>query len=430
MTGFEIALVAILVACILASGFFSGSETAIVATPKERVHQLANKGTRGEKLAELVQEYDRTLGVLLVANNFVNILAASIGTVLTVDFLSEITSPQGAEAWGPWISTVALTSLILVIGEITPKTLAANHPDRFAMAVAPTIWWLGVLIRYPARFFIWVSRGLLRLLGFSPSSMTIATEQDILALAAISEAAGEIESAEREILESLFELADRPVRDIMTPRLEVVALEEGITPDQARKAAARYGHSRFPVIPPGGTLDDLIGILSSKDLLRSENVDSIDRLIREPVFVPESTPILTALQRLRNQGAGLAVVLDEHGGADGVVTIKDLISELVGDLTDEYDPKEPSAFRIGSRAWVVDGRFPVEELDNTIGAELPKGEYTSIAGLLLAQTGRIPEAGDAIIVDGLLFTVLRMDRRRIDRIRVELAPESGQEETD
>lgn len=426
MTTFQFVLSGILFLCIGGSGFFSGSETALVAMPRERVHQLAEQGARGRRLAELTKDLEKTIGVLLVANNFVNILAASIATILAVDFITAISDPQRGETLGPWVATLILTAVILIVGEITPKTYAARRPDRWALRVATPLWWIARGLAPIATVFTTVGRWILRLFGIGHGHVAVATEEDIRALALLSAEAGEIEPEEVEILESLFKLADRPVRDVMTPRLDVVALESPISLEEARGAVTDSGHSRFPVVPAGGTLDDVVGVLYVKDIVRHERDDrSIDRSVREPYFVPEATSILTALQGMRRQMQSFAVVLDEHGGVDGVVTIKDLVSELIGDIQDEYDPKEPSVIRLGPSSWMVEGLVPVEDLEDAVGRPLPRGPYSSTGGLFLAVGGAIPDVGDAVEVDGVTMTVIRMDRRRIDRVRVDLAPRSG-----
>ena len=421
MSGVQIALLVILVLCVGMSGLFSGSETAIVAMPSERVQALSERGPRGRRLAALVDDTERTLGTLLVANNFVNILAASIATILTVDLISALIDPASGEAFGPWVATLALTALVLVVGEITPKTLAARHPDSFALFVAPTIWSLSKVLAPIARVFIAAAGVLLRLFGVREGLVTTATEDDIMALAVLSEAAGEIHPEERKMLESLFELADRPVRDVMTPRVEVVSLEAGSSEQSARQAVGMHGHSCFPVVARGGTLDDLTGILFVKDLLRRSANGNIDTLVREPVYVPESASVLTALQELRTRRVAFAVVLDEHGGVEGVVTVKDLVSELVGEIQDEYDPREPSIYRLSDTMWVVEGRVAVEDVEEEVGIELPHGPFTSIGGLFLFEAGRIPDAGEQVFLEEVKLTVLRMDKRRIDRIRIEVA---------
>lgn len=411
----QIILLIVLGLCILSSGFLSGSETAVVAVPRERAHQLARRGKRGRHLESLLADLEGTIGTLLLANNFVNILAASVATTLAIDLIGG--------AWGPWVATVAITAIILVIGEITPKTLAARQPDQFAIAVAGILWRMSRLLRPIAHVFVSISRAILRLVGVSRvNTAGLITEDDIRAMAALGEEAGEIEEAEREIIESLFSLADRPVREVMTPRVDIVTLEDPLTTQKVREAVAATGHSRYPVIAEGTDLDHMLGVLYVKDLLRAEEdlaPAQIRRLLREPFYVPESTPVLTVLQQLRRRRAGFAAVLDEHGGFEGMITIKDLISELVGELQDEYDPGVPATVAIEDNAWIADGKVPVEELSEVVDVELPAGPYATAGGLFLSVSGDIPDEGDSIEVAGLRMTVLRMDRRRIDRLRIE-----------
>jgi putative hemolysin len=249
------------------------------------------------------------------------------------------------------------------------------------------------------------------------------TEADIMALAELGMHGGGIESVEREIINALFTLADRPVREVMTPRVDIVALTAPITADAVRTAVAAAGHSRFPVTD--GNLDELRGVLFVKDLLQlptEPNPDQIQSMLRLPTFVPESATILRVLQDMRARHFAFAVVLDEHGGVEGIVTIKDLVAELVGELQDEYDPGSPSVVRVGPRRWVADGRLPLEDLETAVGCHFPGGPYSTVGGLIMALAGRIPDEGDRIETEVCVFTVLAMDRNRIDRVQVEPAP--------
>jgi putative hemolysin len=403
----------VLAVCAVGSGFFSGSETALMALGRERVHQIDQHGKRGHRVAQLASDPDRTLSTLLVANNLVNILGASVATTLFIDLMGQ--------QWGPWVATGVVTAVVLVVGEITPKSLAARYPEKFSLAVAPTIVRLSVVLNPVSRLFRGVTRGLFRLLRIDvdPSS-TAVTEEDIRALAALSHAGGVIEKMEREIIEALFTLADRPVRDVMTPRVDIVMLTEPIDLDSVRDAVAAAGHSRYPVT--AGNVDELLGILYVKDILQlagNPTAKDIARLYRTPRFVPESTPILSVLQTLRKHKHAFAVVVDEHGGIEGIVTIKDLVAELVGELQDEYDPGAPTAVLMGSGEWLADGRLPIEDLETAIGRGLPPGPYATAGGLIMALAGRIPDEGDTVTAGEVRMTVLQMDRHRVDRLKVE-----------
>lgn len=413
MSGLHLLYIAILAVCILASGFFSGSETAIIGIQRERVHQLAARDRRGQKLEELVADPDRTLSTLLVANNFVNILAASVATALLIDL--------AGESWGPWIVTVVLTGIILVFGEIGPKTLAQRYPERFSLRVAGPVSRISNVLQPISTSFTWLTRSLFRIFRINlGEGVTPVTEDDIRAMAALSESSGEIEAAEREIIDALFSLADRPIREVMTPRVDMVSLTAPLTLEVVQDAVMATGHSRFPVV--ADTHDEILGILAVKDLLRlppSVASAEIARLLRPPTYIPESRPVLAVLQEMRHSRFGFGVVVDEHGGVEGIATTKDVISELVGSLRDEYDPTVPAIIPAGSGRWVVDGRTDVDELEAEVGTELPRGDYSTVAGLFMDLAGRIPDEGDRVHVDGITLTVLLMDRRRIARLRVE-----------
>lgn len=412
MTGIQIAYLAILGTCVLLSGFFSGSETALISVPRERVHQLLTSDRRARRVEALLEEPDRMLSTLLVANNFVNILGASVATVLCVDLLGE--------DWGPWVATAVVTAIILIVGEITPKSLATRYPERFSLLVAPPIYHLSRIIRPVSHFFLAIARGLFRLFRVGTGAdRSAVTEEDIRAMAVLGERTGDIASAEREIIDSVFSMADRTVRDVMTPRTEIHALDSPVTIDAVRGAVAATGHSRFPVIKDD--LDHLIGVLYVKDLLGmtgDPTTSDIHRVIRDPVYVPESKSVLDLLAEMRAGRLTFSVVTDEHGGIEGVVTIKDVVSELIGELQDEYDRGEPEVLELGPGEWLVDGRAPVEAAGDAIGVAFPDGDYATIAGLVLARTGRIPTRGDRITVDGVTIEVVRMDRNRVDRVRI------------
>ena len=409
----NIIYIAILAVCAVGSGFFSGSETALIGIGRERVHQVSTLGRRGRRVAQLVAEPERLLSTLLVANNLVNILGAAVATTLFISMIGE--------EWGPWLSTLVVTIVVLIFGEITPKTIAARYPERFSLAVAPTIWRLSLVLNPIARLFSAVTRGLLRVLRLSTNDDSRGvTEADIKALAELSAAGGEIEAAEREIIDSLFTLADRPVRDVMTPRVDIVTLGTPVSVQDVRDAVGNAAHSRFPVT--GGGLDDLVGILYVKDVLQLEKdpePDQIRTLLRKPTYVPEAAPVLQVLQDMQSRRFTMALVLDEHGGVEGLITIKDLVAELVGELQDEYDPGVPSIVPIGPGKWMADGRLPIDDFSDAMGHEFPEGPYSTLGGMFLSVAGHIPSDGHQLTVDSYRLVVMRMDRNRIDRIRVE-----------
>ncbi len=412
MSGLQFTYLMILSVCVLASGFFSGSETALIGIQRERVIQLVEKDRRGRFVDALINDSDAMLSTLLVANNFVNILAASVATVLFVDLI-------GAD-WGPWAATGTVTSVILVIGEITPKSLATRFPEQYSLFVAPTVWRLSRILRPISRFFLLITRGFLRIFGVKGGSPdTGVTEDDIRAMSVLAERSGDINPAEREIIHSLFSLADLSIRDVMTTRAEIHSLGSPTTFGEVKAMVAATGHSRFPMIKDD--LDNVLGVLYVKDLLAMSHEPStsdINRVLREPVFVPESKSVLNLLLEMRASRITFSLVTDEHGGVEGLVTTKDLIKELVGGLQDEYDPDEPTVLELGEDEWMVDGRVTVEDLSEHLGMVFPAGEYTTTAGLVIDISGRIPIVGDTIEGQGFTAEVTRMDRNRVDRIRL------------
>ena len=406
-------LLLVFTVCLLSSGFLSGSETALTAMPRERVQQLAGTGRRGRRLEALVLDLEGSIGTILIANNFVNILATSVAAALAISLVGE--------GWGTILSTVVVTVLVLVVGEVTPKTLAARYPEKYGLLAALPVWVLAVGLRPISRVFIGLGRGIIRLFRLPPSEDRGVTPADVRALAILGERRGEIESGEREIIERLFETADQPVRDVMTPRVDIVTLATPVTSTAVREAVAGTAHSRYPVVSEGRDLDSIRGILYAKDVLSRDQElteGEILDLLRTPYYAPESTPVMRVLHDLRARRTGMAMVLDEHGGVDGLVTIKDLVGALVGELQDEYDPRVPTALPVGDDIWVADGRTPIDEFEEATGVVVEDGPYSTVAGLFLYLSGDIPVVGDRVEYEDLVFTVLAMDRRRISKIRV------------
>ncbi|MGI9665701.1 MAG: hemolysin family protein [Acidimicrobiia bacterium] len=412
MTADTFIYLGILAVCTVGSGFFSGSETALIGISRERVHLLAEEDPRGPRLEKLVSQPDRMLSTLLVANNAVNVLSASVATILFVSLVGE--------TWGPWVATAVMTSVLLIFGEITPKTIAARYPEQFSLRVAPTIWNLSIVLAPIASFFSAITRGLLRLLRVDINNDDGGpTEDDIRALAALGERGGQIEEAEREIIDALFHLDDRAVREVMTPRLDIVTIGLPLTADSIRDAVTETGHSRFPVT--GSDLDHLVGIVHVKDLLQQNSGAETDlsTLLRKPNYVPETMSVLDTLGEMRSRRYAMAVVVDEHGGVEGIVTIKDLVAELVGELQDEFDPGTPSVVQLNQNLWIADGRLDIQDLEDAVDYNLTDGPYSTVGGFIMALYGKVPHEAEEVEVDGFRYTVVAMDRQRVDRVRVE-----------
>lgn len=414
MSALQLTLLVIFALCVVASGFLSGSETALTAIPRERVHQLAGRGKRGARLESLANDPEGTLGTVLVANNFVNILATSVATTLAIALLGE--------SWGPWVATILVTAIVLVVGEVTPKTLAARRPEQYGLIVAGSVYRLRTFLAPISRIFISAGRLLLRVFRVPVVEDGGITGADIAAMAQLGVLQGAIDAHEREIIESLFEAADQPIREVMTPRVDIVTLVAPVSAADVRRAVAATGHARYLVVEEEGDLDTLIGVLYAKDVFRNdiEPAESqIRRLVRAPHYIPESAPLMQVLRDLRDRRVSIAVVMDEHGGVEGLVTMKDLVGELVGGLQDEYDPNVPMTVPVGRNTWIADGRVPVDELAEQLAIDLPEGPFTTIGGLYLYLSGKIPRPGDRELIDTISMTVTAMDKRRIDKLRIQ-----------
>ena len=417
MPGQQIVLLSILTVCLFLSGFLSGSETAVVAIPRERLDQIAASGPRGKRLSLLVAERETTIGAILLANNFVNILAAAAATLLA-------TSLWG-EAAGTIIATLSMTVLVLIFGEVTPKMLAARFPEQYGLTVANPLWAMKLVLAPLSQTFVWSGRVILSALGVRRDSEASVTEQDVLALAALGVAEGGINEDRSEIIGSLFETAARPIRDVMTPRVDVVALTAPLRESAIRKAVADFGHSRFPVVTADGGLDEMLGVLYVKDLIRrpgSLSEEEFRSLVREPHFVPESAQLLDVLRDFKNRRIGFAAVVDEHGGFEGLVSAKDLVGEVMGDMSESDDPNVPRVRKVYDDLWRAEGRTPIEDVGDGLGVEIPDGPYSTLAGFMLAEHGDMMGIGDKILFFGIELIVIEKDRNRIAQVRLRRLP--------
>lgn len=425
MVGQQVVLVAILSVCLVLSGFLSGSETAVVAIPRERLDQLAALGPNGRRLSLLVAEREATIGAILLANNFVNILAAAVATLLA-------TSLWG-ETRGTVLATIGMTVLVLIFGEITPKMLAARFPEQYGLTVASPLWTMKLVLSPISESFVWIGRLILKVVGVRRDSSASVTEEDVLALAALGVAEGGIDEDRSEIIESLFETADRPIREVMTPRVDVVYLTAPLHEVAIRKAVAESGYSRFPVVDESGGLDDLLGVLYVKDMIRrpgSLSEEELRSLVREPHFVPESAQLLDVLRDFKSRRIGYAAVVDEHGGFEGLISAKDLVGEVMGDMSEHDDPNVPRVRKVYDNLWRADGRTPVEDIEDALGVDLPEGPYATLAGFLLAERGDMLEEGDKVGWEGIEFIVTEKDRNRIAQVRLRRLPSSPETEVE
>ncbi len=410
-TNLDFVLYILIGACLILSAVLSGSETAITSLPREKIHQL-DESKKNKRIKRAKDRIEKTIGGILVANNFVNILMASLATILFVRKFGEQT--------GGILATLFITILVLIFGEITPKTLATRKPLEFFSKTS-------ILIDYLSKIFApftnlitgSINKYGTKNIGDMDGDNEI-TEADIQALTALGEMEGQILPAEREIIDSLLEFSDRPVKEIMTPRVDVLFLTLPLTIPDVRKLVEDRRMSRFPVSKTE-YLDDTFGVIYVKDLFDltvDTSSDEIEKKIKDVIYLPESTSVLSALNTLRERKASFACVIDENGGIEGVITIKDVLSEFVGDLPDEHDQRYLGINRIGPGQWNVEGKTDIDDFEEFFGLEQNEKDISTVGGLFLSQSEELPSEGDRINIHGLELTVIEVENRRIENLTV------------
>jgi putative hemolysin len=403
-------------ACLIASAFFSGAETTLTRIPTGRAEHLIESDPGRYGILRLwIQGRKRILAALLVGNNLVNILASVLAYRLAIRFL-----PHFAEA----LSVFGLTLVVLVFAEITPKSLAMQHAERLAVPVLRIVW-LVEKILFPLAWPLSRIPGLLGGRGAADDGDPVATEDEIefhIRRGVDREVFEEHEQGE--LLISAMEFSDILVKEVMVPRTDIVGVERSASVAQALQRVVESGHSRLPVYD--GDLDHVVGLLYAKDLLPRvcagvpPEGETIAELIREAaLFVPETQKISTLLTDMRRLGLHMAAVVDEFGGTAGLVTLEDIIEELVGEIRDEFDPDEPWIKDLGDGRWLVDARLSLIDFEDATDIVLPDtGDYESVGGFAVATHGRIPKKGTVIGAPGLELLVVESDARHVKRLEV------------
>ncbi|MET0397684.1 MAG: hemolysin family protein [Longimicrobiaceae bacterium] len=425
--GTEIVLVLLL---LVVNGVFAMSEIAVVSSRKARLQQRAEAGDVGARRAlELAENPNRFLSTVQVGITMVGVLAGAFGgATIAAPFAETL---RGYPAVAPYADGVALgvvvlaiTYLSLIVGELVPKRIGLSHPERIAAAVAGP---MNVLSRVssPLVSLLTVStEAVLRLLGIRRADEPPVTEAEISMLMQQGTQAGVFEEAEQDIVERVFWLGDQRVASLMTPRRRVVWLDADAPPATNREIMSRHRFSRFLVCEE--TLDRVVGMVEVKDLwarsLAGDPVDDLRSLLRKPLFVPESTRALRVLELFRESGTHLALVVDEYGGIEGLVTLNDLLEEIVGDLALAGAPASPGVVRRDDGSWLVDGALQMEEFREALGLperrEEDREEFRTVAGFVLTHMGRVPSPGDRFDAGGLRVEVVDMDAHRVDKVLV------------
>jgi len=400
--------------CLVLSAFFSSAESAFISLPKLRIRYLVESGAKGaEKLAKASEKPERFLATVLLGNNLVNVAAATLGTIMAVATFGVIK--------GPIIATIGVTAVILVFGEVIPKTLAVHHAQRLSLLYINPLkvmeWCL-----YPFILALGhIGLGFAKMVTQTEEDRRLVSEGEIRSAIDACEVEGVVEQNEAEMLHKIFEFTDRPVSKIMIPRTEVAWVEQGTKLSDFLNIYTQNPYSRFPVYKD--TTDNVVGILYAKDVLMKLADDStsevaIDDLVRSAYFVPESKRLGELLTEMRDGGYHIAIVVDEFGGMAGIVTLGQLTEEIVGDIRDELTGEEKDFVVTGDSTFQLDGGFRVEEANEELGLELPLDDYETIAGFILSHLGRIPKQGEQLKYKNLKFVITEMRGMKIERVVV------------
>lgn len=410
----------ILVILLCLSGLFSSAETSLSSLNIIKIKQLKNKGVKkAEILDRLLDKSSKILATILIGNNIVNIAATAIATELTLSIVS------GEKA--TLLVTVTMTILILVFGEITPKTYSSYNPEKVAMKLGRPLEVLSMIFN-PILFVLnKITQILIRSLGGNiTSDRNTVSEEEIKTLVDVGEEVGIIEKQEREMIESIFEIGDIKVTEVMVPRIDTVYLEEDTSIENAIKKVIEYGYSRIPII--NESIDNIIGVVYAKDLLacylRSGKEDlKINDFIRPAYYVPQSKKAIDLLTEMQLEKVHMAIVLDEYGGTLGLVTIEDILEEIVGDILDEYDDEKNLIEYTDENIVIVNSKISIEETNEILGENIPLDDYESLGGFVFNLLGRIPRVGDVIEYNNIIFKVLEVQNRRVKKI--ELSKKQG-----
>src|SRR4051794_12233721 len=416
---------------VLIGGAFSGAEIALVSLRESQVRGMAeNGGRRGKAVQRLLSDPNRFLAAVQVGVTLAGFFSAAFGaSTLSAPFadwlVSKGVSPGLADPLSFVLVTIAISYLSLVVGELTPKRLALQRAEGFSLVVAAPLNAIAKLFR-PVIWLLSRSTDLLvRLLGGDPkASGESISQEELRDLVAAHES---LSNDERRLIDEVFRAGDREVREVMTPRTEVHFLEASMTASRAAKQVAESSWSRYPVV--GRNEDDVVGFVHVRDLFLPNHpagrAATVGDLAREVKQLPGTAGVLTALSEMRRENHHLAIVVDEYGGTDGIVTLEDLIEEVIGEIYDEYDADvAPEDGEASDGPREVDGLLNLDDFTEVTGLRLPEGPYETVAGYVLAELGRLPEIGDTVEVEGRTLTVLELDGRRIARLTVSPPPQA------
>jgi putative hemolysin len=418
--------VLVVLAFILVGGFFAAAEMALVSLREGQVRALAKRGKRGQRAAKLAHDPNRFLSAVQIGVTVATLLSGAYGAATLAghlaNWLKHDLTPRLATAVAFLAVTLAIAFFSLILGELAPKRVALQRQERVALLAAPVLDRIAVAARPLVWLLSQATNLVVRLLGGDPrlgrGTMTSEELRDLVS------AAQNLTADERHIVSEVFDAGKRQVREVLLPRTEVEFLPASMPLTEAVAVAAAATHSRFPVFDD--SYDDVIGFVHARDLLAAK-ASRVGEIARPVKMLPNSKTVMSALSEMRRDGAHLAIVVDEYGGTAGIVTLEDLVEELIGDIKDEYDVEASPARRLLTGEIEVDGLLNLNDFADQTGIALPDGPYETVAGFLLSALGHLPRVGESAALDGSRLTVTELDGRRIARVRVtEVTPVSGQ----
>ncbi len=404
----------VLFTLLLFSAFFSASETALMTLSKIRIrHMVDEQIPKADLISKLLDNTGKLLGSILVGNNMVNTGASALATALLINIFGNK---------GIGIATVVMTILILIIGEITPKTLAAQYSEAVSVKVAGPLSIIIRILNPITTVMVSITNLIIRIFGGTVNiKQPFITEEELRTMVHVGHEEGVLEGEEKKMIYNVFEFGDSRVKDVMVPRTDMVALEVSSTYEEILNLFKEEQFSRIPVYED--TPDNVVGILTVKDLILfsyqgHESQFDIYQYLREPHFTYEFKPVTELLKEMRNKRLGMAIVLDEYGGTAGIITMEDLLEEIVGEIRDEYDEHERDIEVVRENEYIIDGSTRIDEVNELIGTHLESDDFDSIGGYVLGLFGRLPEMRETIEAEGITFIVEEVDKNRIESLRI------------
>jgi putative hemolysin len=415
--------IGIVLLLIVIEGVFVAAEIALVSLRESQVRGLAETGRRGVAVAKLVADPNRFLAAVQIGVTSTALLSSAFGAVTLSGDAKRYLVRHGwgdglASATGVVGVTLIISFVTLVLGELAPKRLGLQRAEQAATFFAPPLSRLATFFRPVIWLLSKSTNGVVRLLGGDPGARREPiSEEELRGLVAAHES---LTNDERRLIDDVFSAGERSIGEVMVPRTGVTFLDASMTVSRAAKVAADSPHSRYPVV--GRDQDDVLGFVHIRDLLlptiRHDRDRTVASVAREVKAMPGSKHVLNALSEMRREGHHMAIVVDEYGGTDGIVTLEDLIEEVIGDIRDEYDAEVTEAQRLAGGEVEVDGKLNLDEVAEISGVELPEGPYATLGGFVMAELGRLPKTGDEVVYDGTRLTVVLTEGRRVARVRV------------